>query len=100
MNTMFKPTWAAWALLALTENAPAQSPDGAEARLKERHITLPSAPAPVGNYVDAVRVGNLVFGSGNTPREWEPKGKVGKDLPGDQGYQAARHAVLLFLATR
>ncbi len=98
MNTMFKLTWAALALLALTENAPAQSPDGAETRLKERNITLPSAPAPVGNYVDAVRVGNLLFVSGNTSREWEPKGKVGKDLTVEQGYQAARHAGLLFLA--
>jgi enamine deaminase RidA (YjgF/YER057c/UK114 family) len=78
--------------------ASAQSSTGAEARLKERNITLPPAPAPVGNYVDAVRVGNLLFVSGNTSREFEPKGKVGKDLTTDQGYQAARHAGLLFLA--
>jgi hypothetical protein len=71
MNGLFKLTWAALALLALTENAPAQSPDGAEMRLKERSVTLPSAPAPVGNYVDAMRVGNLLFVSGNTSREWE-----------------------------
>jgi len=76
----------------------AQSPGGAEARLKEKRITLPSAPAPIANYVDAVRVGNLLFVSGNTSREFEPRGKVGKDLTVDQGYQAARHAGLLFLA--
>jgi hypothetical protein len=68
---MFKLTWAALALLAQTEDAPAQSPDGVEGRLKARNITLPSAPAPVGNYVDARRVGNLLFVSGNTSREWE-----------------------------
>ena len=76
----------------------AQGKPGAEARLKERNITLPNAPAAVGNYVDAVRVGNLLFVSGNTSRDFEPKGKVGKDLTTEQGYQAARHAGLLFLA--
>ena len=98
MDVMFKLTLAALAVLALTESGLAQSPNGAEARLKERSITLPPAPAAVGNYVDAVRVGNLLFVSGNTSREWEPKGKVGKDLTVEQGYQAARYAGLLFLA--
>src|SRR5260370_40748955 len=46
---MFKLGWAALVLLALTKNAPAQSPEGAEARLKKRNITLPSAPAPAGS---------------------------------------------------
>lgn len=86
------------AVVVACEGASAQSSTGAEARLKERNITLPSAPAAVGNYVDAVRVGNLLFLSGNTSREWQPKGKVGKDLTAEQGYQAARHAGLLFLA--
>jgi len=98
MDVMFKLTLAALAVLALTESGLAQSPNGAEARLKERNITLPPAPAAVGNYVDAVRVGSLLFVSGNTSREWEPKGKVGKDLTVEQGYQAARYAGLLFLA--
>jgi len=54
MDVMFKLTLAALAVLALTESGLAQSPNGAEARLKERNITLPPAPAAVGNYVDAV----------------------------------------------
>ena len=54
---------------------------GAEARLQERNIILPPEPAPVANYVNAVRVGNLLFLSGNTPGpDWTPKGKVGKEL--------------------
>jgi hypothetical protein len=37
----------------------AQSQISAEARLREKHIILPAPPNPVGNYVEAVRVGNL-----------------------------------------
>lgn len=36
-------------------------------RLDELGITLPTAPAPVANYVPAVRAGNLVFTSGQLP---------------------------------
>ena len=78
--------------------ASAQGPTRAEERLKERKITLPAAPASVANYVRAVRVGNLLFVSGTTSRELKPFGKVGRELTVDQGYQAARHAGLLFLA--
>jgi enamine deaminase RidA (YjgF/YER057c/UK114 family) len=69
-----------------------------EERLKERKITLPAAPAPVANYVRAVRVGNLLFVSGTTSRDLKPFGKVGRELTVQQGYQAARHAGLLLLA--
>jgi enamine deaminase RidA (YjgF/YER057c/UK114 family) len=78
--------------------ASAQSPTAAEARMKEKNIVLPATPVPSANYVPAVRVGNLLFLSGVTSRELEPKGKVGKDLTVEQGYQAARHAGLLLLA--
>jgi hypothetical protein len=52
--------------IAVSAGALAQSPPSAEARLKELSITLPSVPPPVANYVDAVRVGNLLFLAGNT----------------------------------
>lgn len=79
--------------------AQAQSSMGAEARLKERNITLPSEPAPIGNYVNAVQVVNLLFMAGNTSgAQWTPKGKVGRDLTVEQGYQAARQAGLIMLA--
>ena len=42
--------------LMLSGVARAQAPPGAEARLMERNITLPSPPTPVANYVGAVRV--------------------------------------------
>jgi hypothetical protein len=66
----------------------AQSASGAEARLQERNITLPPVPAPVANYVDFVRVGNLLFLAGNTAgADWKFKGKVGKDITVQEGYE-------------
>src|SRR5215510_13778158 len=35
-----------------------------EQRLKELHITLPEVGGPIGNYVHAKRVGNLLYLSG------------------------------------
>jgi enamine deaminase RidA (YjgF/YER057c/UK114 family) len=64
-----------------------------EARLKELGITLPTPSAPVANYVNAVRVGNLIFLAGKGPSKPEGgyvTGKVGVDLTIEQGYEAAR----------
>ena len=76
---------------------------GAEARLKEKNITLPPPATPVANYVGAVRVGNLLFVSGHGPLRTDGKpsarGKVGKDLSVEQGYQVAREVGLSLLAT-
>ncbi|MBL7794852.1 MAG: RidA family protein [Saprospiraceae bacterium] len=63
-----------------------------EARLKELGITLPTPSAPVANYVNAVRVGNLLFLAGKGPSKPEGgyvTGKVGVDLSIEQGYEAA-----------
>jgi enamine deaminase RidA (YjgF/YER057c/UK114 family) len=85
--------------IAVSASAQAQSTASAEARLKELSITLPSVPAPVANYVDAVRVGNLLFLAGNTPAaDWKYKGKVGKDLTVQEGYDTARQVGLIMLA--
>jgi enamine deaminase RidA (YjgF/YER057c/UK114 family) len=87
------------ALVTAFGSAQAQSPLGAEARLKEKNITLPPESSPVGNYVNAVRVGNLLFMSGNTAGvDWSPKGKVGKDVTVEQAYQAARQTGLITLS--
>ena len=76
---------------------------GAEARLKEKNITLPQPATPVANYVGAVRVGNLLFLSGHGPLRTDGKpsarGKVGKDLTVEQAYQVAREVGLSLLAT-
>ena len=54
----------------------------AEARLKEKNITLPKPSSPMANYVGAVRTGNLLFVSGHGPvRDGKAtsQGKVGKE---------------------
>ena len=73
----------------------------AEQRLAERHITLPPAPKPMGNYVPYRIAGNLLFLSGAGPRNADGThtcGKVGTDLTVDQAYQAARQTGLTLLA--
>jgi len=78
----------------------AQGANSAEARLKEMNITLPSLGEPIGNYVGAVRVGNLLFVSGHgAGPKWYGKGKVGKDITKEQAYQDAREVGLNLLAT-
>ena len=44
-----------------------------EEKLKKLGITLPEAPIPAGNYIPAVKTGNLLFISGQIPLE---NGKV------------------------
>ena len=78
--------------------ASAQTTGGAEETLKKKNILLPAPPSPVANYVPAVRVGNLLFLSGSGPDPSTPRGKVGKDLTLEQGYQAARSVGLNLLA--
>lgn len=64
-----------------------------EARLDEFGIELLSPSSPVANYVNAVRVGNLIFLSGKGPLQVNGEnitGKLGEDLSIEQGYEAAR----------
>ena len=76
---------------------------GAEARLKELNLTLPQPATPMANYVGAVRAGNLLFVSGHGPLRTDGKpavrGKVGRELSVEQGYQVAREVGLNLLAT-
>lgn len=71
-------------------------------RLAELGLTLPKPGRPVANYVGAVRTGNLVFVSGHGPRRPEGgnvTGKLGRDLTTEEGYAAARLAMLAALAS-
>jgi len=64
-----------------------------EEKLKELGISLMDPSAPVANYVNAVRSGNLIFLSGKGPLQSNGEnieGKVGVDLTIEQGYEAAR----------
>jgi enamine deaminase RidA (YjgF/YER057c/UK114 family) len=87
------------ALVATSVCTSAQRPSGPEARLKEHNITLPPVSPPVANYVDSVEVGKLLFLAGNTAgAQWKFKGKVGKDITVEEGYETARQVGLIMLA--
>ncbi|MFQ5351337.1 MAG: RidA family protein [Thermoanaerobaculia bacterium] len=73
-----------------------------EARLAELGIELPTPPAPVANYVRAVRTGNLVFLAGHGPLRpggGYVTGKLGEDLGVAEGYEAARLTAIALLAS-
>ncbi len=77
-------------------------PAGAETRLAELGIELPTPPPPVANYVRAVTTGNLVFLAGHGPLRPEGgyvTGKLGKDLTVEEGYEAARLTAIALLAS-
>lgn len=72
-----------------------------EERLREMGIELPTPPKPIAAYVPAVRVGDLVFISGQGPtRDGKPVwvGRVGADLTLEEGYEAAKLVMINALA--
>jgi len=65
----------------------------AEQKIKDKGIVLSQPSKPVANYVNAVRVGNLLYLAGKGPTKADGSnvtGKLGKDLTIEQGYEAAR----------
>ena len=66
-----------------------------EENIKKNNITLPSAADPVGSYVATKIVGKLfIFRQISINAEGKLiKGKIGKDLSLDEGYQAAISAL-------
>lgn len=81
--------------------APAEQTGDPEAKLKALGIVLPTPGAPIANYVNAVRTGNLVFLAGKGPTGPDGKdivGRLGKDMTVEQGYQAARSVAINHLA--
>ena len=70
-------------------------------KIKELGIILPEAKAPVGNYVATKVSGNMLFISGQISIDENGqliKGKVGKDLSTDDGYNAAKRCALSIVA--
>ncbi|NQT47459.1 MAG: RidA family protein [Chloroflexi bacterium] len=69
-----------------------------EHRLKELGIVLPRPPKPVANYLPGVKVGEILYVAGTIGTVVGPndedilpiKGKLGKDLTIEEGYQSAR----------
>jgi enamine deaminase RidA (YjgF/YER057c/UK114 family) len=73
-----------------------------EQNLQRLKITLGPVSAPVANYVNAVRAGNLLFlaGKGGPPGPdgKRPQGKLGREFTVEQGYRHARDTGLELLA--
>jgi len=65
-------------------------------RLNELGIELPRVPAPMGNYVHAVRTGNLLFLAGKGPGG--VTGKVGAGITVEEAYRHAREVGLVLIA--
>ena len=76
----------------------------AETRLKELGIVLPVMATPVANYVPYRLAGNLLFLSGQGPRDDNGNnltGKVGAEISVEEAYKRARRIGLgLLAATR
>lgn len=71
------------------------------ARLAELGLTLPPVAAPVAAYVPAVRVGDLVYSSGQLPTvagQLVATGKVGGEVSVETAAECARIAALNGLA--
>jgi enamine deaminase RidA (YjgF/YER057c/UK114 family) len=64
-------------------------------RLTEIESSLPPVPQVGGNYVHAVRTGNLLFLAG---KGVHVEGKVGSDFTKEQAYDFARETGLILLA--
>jgi len=70
-------------------------------KIKELKINLPEAKPPVGNYVATKISGKILFISGQISVDENGqliKGKVGKDLDTDAGYNAAKRCALSIIA--
>ena len=68
-----------------------------EKKLKDLNIELPEAKAPVGNYVATKILGKILFISGQISIDKDGqliKGKIGKDLDTESGYNAAKRCAL------
>jgi enamine deaminase RidA (YjgF/YER057c/UK114 family) len=90
--------------------SPLNTAHDAEAKIKSLGIDINSVSPPVGNYVNAVRTGNLIFLSGKGPKRPAVvdgkqtdgsfvTGKLGKELTVEEGYEAARYAGMQQLAS-
>jgi len=68
-----------------------------ENKIKELKLELPEARDPVGSYVASKIIGNMLFISGQISIAEDGKlikGKVGKELKTEEGYEAAKRCGL------
>ena len=72
-----------------------------EENLNKLNIKLPDAKAPVGSYVATKIIGKLLFVSGQISISENGeliKGKIGKELTTEDGYNAAKRCALSIVA--
>ena len=70
-------------------------------KIKNLKLILPEAKAPVGSYVATKKVGNLLYISGQISINEKGeliKGKIGKELSTNDGYEAAKRCGLSIIA--
>ena len=73
----------------------------AENKIKELNIILPKTPDPVGSYLATKITGKLLFISGQISMNDKGeliKGKLGKELNTEAGYEAAKRCALNIIA--
>ena len=73
----------------------------AQENIEKLKIILPEAKAPVGNYVATKISGKMLFISGQISIDENGqliKGKIGKDLDTESGYNAAKRCALSIIA--
>jgi enamine deaminase RidA (YjgF/YER057c/UK114 family) len=74
----------------------------AEERVRELGLEIPPPFKPAGQYVNAVRSGNLLFMAGHVPYKEGGsivRGRLGEDMDVNAGYEAGRLAALGALST-
>lgn len=72
-----------------------------EDKLTELGITLPDPPKPEGTSLPAMRVGSYVYATGHLPLaggEVKFQGKLGREVPLEEGYEAAKISTINCLA--
>ena len=72
-----------------------------EDNIKKNNIKLPTAADPVGSYAASKQVGKLLYISGQISIDQDGKlikGKIGKDLTTEDGYDAAIRCALSIVA--
>jgi enamine deaminase RidA (YjgF/YER057c/UK114 family) len=74
-----------------------------EQKIANLGLELVAPSAPLANFVQTVRTGNLLFVAGHLPRQPDGNvlnaGKVGREVPVEQGYESARLAAINCLAS-
>ena len=72
-----------------------------EEKIKSMGLSIPEVPKPVASYVPCVQTGKLVYTSGQGCKKdgiVAYQGKLGKDVTIEEGYEAAKIAILNALA--